>query len=150
MLFFPLCVISFLVFFSCLFALCAILCFFVVSFSCLLALCFLCLLHVHAWSKSATSKMQAKMGKMQVKVASPKRAMISRLGGLTLSVWFSLFLSLFFRIMFDLIFLYHVRPYPTNVGNVWFIFLVPCLGRVPWVWKCLIFTLSCTLLRPYP
>ena len=47
-----------------------------------MALYFLCLLHVHTWSEGATSKMQAKKGKMQAKGASSKRAMFSRLGGL--------------------------------------------------------------------
>ena len=41
--------------------------------------------------------------------------------------------------------LYLVGPYPWDVDDACFMFLVPCLGHIPRVWQCLIY-LSYTLL----
>ena len=113
------------------------------------------LLHVHAWSNDATSKCKFKRSKCKEEDASPKRVMFRRLGGLAspcgylflslslslslepcILIWVS-FLCILLRphslgiVMSDLHFLYHIRSYPLDVGNVYFIYPVPCFGHIP-------------------
>ena len=73
---------------------------------------------------------------MQGRRCKPTKGLFSRLGGLALLERFSLSLSL------SLFSRAYIR---VPLLLVPFIFLAPCLGRIPWVWKYL-FYIFCTLL----